>query len=72
MYVGMFFLVGYVPILVYLVVRLVHTGSFSKNENFMLHLLYSVGSTALEVASLLNPLLVLIRVGSFRWRKRTK
>ena len=67
-----FFLVGYVPILVYLVVRLVYTGSFSKNENFMLHLLYSVGSTALEVASLLNPLLVLIRVGSFRWRKRTK
>ena len=64
-----FFLVGYVPILVYLTMRSIDSTrmSSSTENNHELHMVNATACTALVLASCLNPCLVMLHVDHFQF-----
>ena len=60
------FFAGYTPMLAYFIVFLRNKKDFSTSDN---HIMLATSLTVLDMASCVNPLIVMARIENFKWRR---
>ena len=63
------FLAAYTPMLAYFIIRLKSKTSFSTSDS---HIIWATALTLLNMASVMNPLIVMARIANFKWGEKDR